>query len=118
MAKSNSKAATKRASGKKAQAVADQVVGTIAPALTQDQMERMEKVAASNAVGQGRRCALAACATSGDKLREMCQKDAAAFEEMFVAIDNFREHTKGLSEVAEAALTRMLVAYTGEAVPS
>lgn len=73
-------------------------------------MQLMGQLASSKEVGQQRRLALAANARDRVTLIKLAQKSPAAFEEMAVMIEQFREHAKSVTEIAERAHARMCVA--------
>mgnify|MGYP001195810695 CR=1 FL=1 len=82
----------------------------LSPAITTEQMESMEAASLDSVRGQQRRLALLASARSSGELRKFCVEAPAAFIEMLEMVQAFGEHTKGLSEIAESALARMLFA--------
>lgn len=59
------------------------------PALTMEEVERLEESAKTQARGQPRRCVLLACSASSDKLRELRDEAPEAFLEMLEAIQVF-----------------------------
>lgn len=111
MAKRKSSSKASATSPAEHQAIADVAAETIGAALTDEQVQGMEEGASSNEVGQCRRMALIVCARHCMELRQISLDEPAVFEQMFDAVESFRKHTKALSDVAEAAFTRMLVAY-------
>lgn len=121
MAKRKSSSKASATSPAEHQAIADEAVEKIGAALTDEQVESMEAGAASNEVGQCRRLALIVCARPCLELRQISLDEPDVFGQMFDAVEQFRNHTKALSEVAEAAFTRMLVAFqdaeTGKTLP-
>jgi FtsZ-interacting cell division protein YlmF len=80
------------------------------PAISDDEMRKIEGMAGGNSVGIKRRLVLAACARTADVLSEMAVATPEAFKEMQEAIDAFKEHIKGLLEFADAAQIRMIIA--------
>ena len=85
-------------------------IANFGPAIDDEAMERMEKMASSQAVGQGRRCALIAMARDADTLSNLSIESPDAFAEMLGAIEDFRDHAKRLFDAAEAAAMRMKIA--------
>ena len=80
------------------------------PSITNEQMELMENAANDNSRGRQRRLALVACARSADVLSNLSLEEPEAFAEMLECIESFKEHLKGLAEMAESACIRMLIA--------
>lgn len=72
-------------------------------------VEELERAAQSQGVGQGRRLALVAVARDADTITKLCEESPDAFGEMREMIECFREHAKGLLELAEAASLRMAI---------
>lgn len=79
--------------------------------LSDEQVESMEAAASAKCRGIQRRLCLVACARSFDELRTVSVESTQAFLEMFESIEAFRTHCQGLTEIAEAAYVRMLLAY-------
>ena len=80
------------------------------PAISDEQMGLMEEAANDNARGLQRRLCLSACAQSADTLSKLNIVEPGAFAEMLEMIEAFKEHTAALSEVAESAYNRMIIA--------
>lgn len=80
------------------------------PCISDEQVEQLEKSATTHERGQQRRLCLVACSCSADKLTELSTESPEAFGEMLECIEAFKEHSKGLAELAEAAYFRMRIA--------
>lgn len=91
------------------------LLASIGPAITQEQVESMEAAATTQARGIQRRICLIACAKSAEELRKISIESPGAFEDMFNSIEAFKAHSEGLVAVASAAQMRMAAAYSGEA---
>ena len=72
-------------------------------------MERLEKRAGSTGIGQARRLSLLVCSRDSETLARIYNETPDMFETLFDSVETFREHTKGLSEMAEAAYVRLLL---------
>lgn len=77
-------------------------------AFSDEDMERLEVASSSKVRGMQRRLCLVACARNAEALRKLRDTEPDAFEEMFDMVEAFREHTKGLVEMAESAYERMI----------
>jgi hypothetical protein len=78
----------------------------------------MEASATSKDRGIDRRVMLMTLARDSEALGKMSVDSPDAFGEMREAVDRFKEHAKGLLEVAEAASIRMYVTDCREGAPS
>jgi len=87
----------------------DEPIG-FGPTFSDETMKLIESVSNSNNVGIKRRMALAACARSAIDLAELSIESPEAYEEMLIAIKEFKEHVEGLLEIATAANIRILAA--------
>ncbi|MDP3106949.1 hypothetical protein [Hydrogenophaga sp.] len=76
--------------------------------IDQQKVEELEK--AAQEFGYGRRLALLSIGSDRDKLASIATDEPEAFEEMLLAIENYKAHAEGLSKMAEAAYIRMIVA--------
>lgn len=77
------------------------------PKLDTQTIERMEKGASSNGVGQIRRVCLASMSKSLEELNECSKRDPETFKELANAAKEFRDHAKALLEVANSAVFRL-----------
>lgn len=80
------------------------------PAIDDATAEELERVAASNEIGQQRRCALIAYSRSCEDLGKLAVEAPDAFKEMMEVIKEFSEHAEALKEIADSALIRMNLA--------
>jgi hypothetical protein len=85
-------------------------LANFSPAISDEEMMRMEEVASSDAVGLERRLCFVACARSADDISELSISEPEAFIEMMEAIEAFKTHAEGLAEIAETAYLRMQIA--------
>ncbi len=76
--------------------------------LDDEAMNQLETAAQSQ--GIGRRLALVALSRDRATLAALCVDSPATFREMVEAIESFKAHAEGLSELADSAMARMLVA--------
>ena len=77
--------------------------------ISDEQVRSMEEAATTQARGQQRRLCLATCARSSDDLRKLLEEAPEAFLDTLNMIEAFRNHAKGLAEISEAALARMML---------
>lgn len=77
------------------------------PELDTATIERMEKGASSAYVGQSRRICLATMGKSLEQLHQSSKEMPDVFTELVQMAKEYRDHAKGLLEVAEAALFRL-----------
>ena len=80
--------------------------------ISDEQVQDMEKAATTQARGQQRRLCLATCARSSDDLRKLLEEAPEAFLDSLNMIDAFHTHAKGLAEISETALARMMLVGT------
>jgi len=80
------------------------------PSFSDETMKEIEQVASGNNVGLIRRYALVACARSADDLSKVSMEQPEAYTEMMEGIETFKDHAKGLLDVAEAASVRIKIA--------
>jgi hypothetical protein len=85
------------------------------PAITDELVYQLEESASAKCRGIQRRLVLLACSRSVDVLSDISVKEPEAFKEMLECIEAFKEHAKGLAEMAESAYVRMLIADCREA---
>lgn len=78
------------------------------PAITDDDMHRMEEGA--QGFGIERRLTLIALARDANTLSQMSLDDPESFAEMLGGIESFRDHAKALLHGAEHAVLRMKIA--------
>ena len=79
-------------------------------AISDDQMYELEEAANDKSRGQQRRLVLVACSRSAEKLSDLSTLCPDAFIEMKESIEAYREHAKGLLEMADSASFRMTIA--------
>ena len=77
--------------------------------ISDEQVRSMEDAATTQARGQQRRLCLATCARSSDDLRKLLEEAPEAFLDTLNMIDAFHTHAKGLAEISETALARMML---------
>ena len=77
--------------------------------ISDEQVQSMEKAATTQARGQQRRLCLATCARSSDDLRKLLEEAPDAFLDALNMIEAFNTHAKGLAEISETALARMML---------
>lgn len=80
------------------------------PELYPETIERMEKGASSNGVGQIRRVCLATMGKSLEELNDCSKRDPGTFKVLVTAANEFRDHAKALLEVANSAVFRLALA--------
>lgn len=81
-----------------------------APAISDEEMKRLDHAASTKERGVQRRLCLVACARSADDLSKLSTEEPKAFDEMLGCIEAFKEHAKGLAEISETAYLRMMMA--------
>jgi hypothetical protein len=86
------------------------------PAITDEEAYELEAVSIDKIRGVQRRLVLVACSRSADNLSKLSIENPDAFLEMQDSIEAFKEHAKGLLEIAESACIRMLIADCKEVV--
>ncbi len=80
------------------------------PELDTQTIERMEKGASSNGVGQIRRTCLLTMGKSLEDLNSLSKRDPETFKVLVTASNDFRAHAKALLEVADTAAFRLALA--------
>lgn len=85
-------------------------LASFGPTITVEQLNEIEQVASGNSCGMSRRLALLAYMKSADELSKLNAEEPEAFKEMLNNIEAFKEHVQGLTEIAETAYFRMLLA--------
>ena len=85
-------------------------IANFPPAISDEQMMEMDKVAGSDSVGLKRRLCLIACARSAEVITKLSIEEPDAFTEMIESIEAFKTHVEGLAEIAETASIRMKIA--------
>lgn len=71
--------------------------------------EQLEKHAGSIGIGDARRLSLLVCSRDSETLARIYNETPDMFETLFDSVEAFREHAKGLAEMAEAAYIRLLL---------
>lgn len=84
-------------------------LASFGPTITVEQLIEIEQVASSNSCGMSRRLALLACMKSAE-FSKLNAEEPEALKEMLDNIEAFKEHVQGLTEIAETAYFRMLLA--------
>lgn len=85
-------------------------INTDKPVLDTQTIERMERGASSQGIGQIRRFCLLTMGKSLEDLNQCSKDDPELFGEMMRASTEFRDHAKALLEVANSAVFRLALA--------
>lgn len=85
-------------------------INTDKPELDDKTIERMERGASSQGIGQIRRVCLLTMGKSLEDLNQCSKDDPELFGELMRASTEFRDHAKALLEVAESSVLRLSLA--------
>lgn len=85
------------------------------PAMTDSEMQELEKVLGDDDWGIRRRVCLLAFARSADFLSDTCRQDPDTYGMLLEEAEAYCSHAKQLSELAEGARLRLLVAGARQA---
>lgn len=77
------------------------------PAFNDDTMYRIEKVSASQEMGQTRRLVLTICARSSDNSLALANLGKETFARTLDAVKTYEQHIGDLHRIAQSAVTRL-----------
>jgi len=85
-------------------------IANFAPCIDDAEMERIEEISSSNAIGQNRRCMLLMLARDADMSSNFSISEPEAFGDMRECVEAYRDHVKQMLEMAEVACVRLAIA--------
>ncbi|TAL89584.1 MAG: hypothetical protein EPN46_02405 [Candidimonas sp.] len=85
------------------------------PIINDEEVERIENIATSQGIGQGRRLVLINLSRGADTISNISITAPGAFAEIIEVMEDYQRHVKHLSEMVDAAMLRVRIADCREA---